>query len=158
MTDIDTLGTTSASADGAEAPAASEQAGRTRRRGSGLSGMLLPELQRLAADLGIAGTARMRKGDLVAAITARQVGGDTGTNGSSAPAPRSEDRPEGDDAARGVAATAAPLEAPISGGANGGPLTQDTPGRARRGASRPAGSPTAEAGPQPAAASVPTET
>ena len=80
MTDIDTLGTTAAPADGAEAPAASGTAGRARRRGSGLSGMLLPELQRLAADLGIAGTARMRKGDLVAAITARQVGGDTGAS------------------------------------------------------------------------------
>ena len=67
-----------------EASAASGTAGRNRRRGSGLSGMLLPELQRLAAELGIAGTARMRKGDLVAAISARQVGGDTAT-----PAPAS---------------------------------------------------------------------
>jgi transcription termination factor Rho len=123
VTDIDTLGTTAAPADGAEVPAASEQAGRSRRRGSGLSGMLLPELQRVAADLGIAGTARMRKGDLVAAITARQAGGDNGANGSAAPAPRSTERPEGVDDARGVAATVAPLEAPISGGANGGPLT-----------------------------------
>ena len=72
-----------------EAPAASGTAGRTRRRGSGLAGMLLPELQRLAADLGIAGTARMRKGDLVAAISARQVGGGAATgavNGDPAPA------------------------------------------------------------------------
>ena len=33
-------------------------------------------MQRLAAELGISGTGRMRKGDLVAAISARQVGGD----------------------------------------------------------------------------------
>jgi transcription termination factor Rho len=56
-----------------------------------------------------------------------------------------------------VAATAAPLEAPISGGANGGPLTTGDadaptrPTRARRGASRPAGSPTTEAAAAPAA-------
>ena len=63
--------------------------------------MLLPELQRLAAELGISGTARMRKGDLVAAISARQVG-DTG-----APAPRAEAQDDtGADRARGVAATA----------------------------------------------------
>src|SRR4051794_28253077 len=58
-----------------EAPAASGTTGSARRRGNGLSGMLLPELQRLAAELGISGTGRMRKGDLVAAISARQVGG-----------------------------------------------------------------------------------
>jgi transcription termination factor Rho len=128
-----------------EAPAAPEAAGRARRRGTGLSGMLLPELQRLAAELGISGTGRMRKGDLVAAISARQVGGESG-----APAPRTEGQDEGADRARGVAATAAPLEAPISGGANGGPLTtadaDARPTRARRGASRPAGSPAPEAG------------
>ncbi|MBJ7452343.1 MAG: Rho termination factor N-terminal domain-containing protein, partial [Blastococcus sp.] len=133
-----------------EAPAAPETAGRARRRGTGLSGMLLPELQRLATELGIPGTGRMRKGDLVAAISARQVG-ETG-----ATAPRAEDQDDtGADRARGVAATAAPLEAPISGGANGGPLTTSDAGtrptRARRGASRPAGSPSAEATTAPAA-------
>ncbi|WP_349642941.1 transcription termination factor Rho [Blastococcus sp. CCUG 61487] len=98
--------------------------------------MLLPELQRLAAELGIPGTGRMRKSDLVAAISARQVGGE------SAPAPRSE------------AATAAPLEAPVSGGANSGPLTgggDAAPTRTRRGASRPAGSPSVETTAAPAA-------
>jgi transcription termination factor Rho len=48
---------------------------RRRRTGSGLSSMLLPELQSLASSLGISGTARMRKGELVAAITERQGGG-----------------------------------------------------------------------------------
>ncbi len=132
-----------------EAPAAPEAAGRARRRGTGLSGMLLPELQRLAAELGISGTGRMRKGDLVTAISARQVGGER-----SAPAPQTGNQDEGADRARGVAATAAPLEAPISGGANGGPLTTSDadarPTRARRGASRPAGSPTTEAPVAPA--------
>ncbi|HEX2075698.1 MAG TPA: Rho termination factor N-terminal domain-containing protein, partial [Geodermatophilus sp.] len=115
------------SAGTGEAPAASGTAGRSRRRGSGLSGMLLPELQRLAAELGISGTGRMRKGDLVAAISARQVGGGEAAAG-----------PAGADTARGVAASATPLEAPVSGGGNGGPVTgaptesTETPTRRRR--------------------------
>ncbi|CCH89938.1 Transcription termination factor rho [Modestobacter italicus] len=134
-----------------EAAAAAGTAPRSRRRGSGLSGMLLPELQRLAGELGIPGTGKMRKSDLVAAISERQVGGSDGA--AAAPAPRTEETP-----------SSAPLEAPVSGGANGTPVTPptatgpatDTPaaepaaetaptGRRRRGASRPAGAPTADA-------------
>ncbi|MFV0532405.1 MAG: transcription termination factor Rho [Cumulibacter sp.] len=48
------------------------------RRGTGLSGMVLAELQQVAAGLGISGTSKMRKGDLIAAIKERQ--------GSDAPA------------------------------------------------------------------------
>jgi transcription termination factor Rho len=62
--------------------------GRRRRTGSGLSAKLLPELQTMAASMGITGTARMRKGELIAAIGAAQGG---------APRPRTE-----------VAAAAAP--------------------------------------------------
>ena len=40
--------------------------------------MLLPELQRLATELGIPGTGKMRKSDLVAAISERQIGGPNG--------------------------------------------------------------------------------
>ncbi|MGY1745428.1 transcription termination factor Rho [Blastococcus sp. SYSU D00695] len=144
-----------------EASAVSGPAGRSRRRGSGLSGMLLPELQRLATELGISGTARMRKGDLVAAISARQVAaisarqvGGNGTDTADA-----ADSRDGVPAPRGAAATAAPLEAPVSGGANGGPLTAPDAApaaeptapvaaeqpRRRRAASRPAGAPTADA-------------
>ena len=47
----------------------------TRRGGSGLSGMLLADLQRIAQSMGITGTGRMRKGQLVEAIQARQAGG-----------------------------------------------------------------------------------
>ncbi|MEV1017586.1 transcription termination factor Rho [Micromonospora sp. NPDC049801] len=65
---------------------------RRRRSGTGLSAMLLPELQSLAASLGISGTARMRKGELIAAISERQGGNAAGT-----PRPRAE-----------VAAAAAP--------------------------------------------------
>ncbi|MGY1847707.1 transcription termination factor Rho [Blastococcus sp. SYSU DS1021] len=120
--------------------------------------MLLPELQRLAGELGIPGTGRMRKSDLVAAISARQVG--AGSEGG-APAPQTESGSTGGtDAPAGVAASAAPLEAPVSGGANGGPLTTEAPVRTRRAASRPAGSPGAPAeGSAPAVGSpgAPTE-
>jgi transcription termination factor Rho len=47
----------------------------TRRGGSGLSGMKLADLQRIAQEMGITGTGRMRKGQLVEAIQARQAGG-----------------------------------------------------------------------------------
>jgi transcription termination factor Rho len=135
-----------------EAAAGAGTAGRSRRRGSGLSGMLLPELQRLAGELGIPSTGKMRKSDLVAAISERQVGGPNGAApAATAPAPRADEAP-----------STPPLEAPVSGGANGTPVTPpttgpatDTPvetpadsaptGRRRRGASRPAGAPTADA-------------
>ncbi|HWC35052.1 MAG TPA: transcription termination factor Rho [Mycobacteriales bacterium] len=47
--------------------------------------MLLPELQTLAGDLGITGTARMRKGELIEAIQAKQ-GGSSRAAAASAPA------------------------------------------------------------------------
>jgi transcription termination factor Rho len=52
----------------------SAPSGSTRRRTGGLSAKLLPELQQLAGDLGIAGTAKMRKGQLIEAIQAAQGG------------------------------------------------------------------------------------
>jgi transcription termination factor Rho len=48
--------------------------GGTKRR-AGLTGMVLAELRELAGQLGITGTAGMRKGDLIAAIKERQSGG-----------------------------------------------------------------------------------
>ena len=45
-----------------------------RRRASGLAGMVLPELQALASTLGIPGAARLRKGQLIAAIQMAQAG------------------------------------------------------------------------------------
>ena len=51
-----------------DAPAAKGRA----RKGEGLSGMVLTDLKALAGQLGIRGTSGMRKGDLVAAIAARQ--------------------------------------------------------------------------------------
>jgi transcription termination factor Rho len=46
--------------------------------------MLLPELQRLAQSLGLTGTARMRKGQLIAAIEERQRGGSGAGHGDGA--------------------------------------------------------------------------
>ncbi len=60
------------------------------KSGKGLSGMLLPELKQLASSMGITGASGMRKGDLVAAISAKQSGSG---NGSAEPRQRSERKP-----------------------------------------------------------------
>ncbi|HEY5877750.1 MAG TPA: transcription termination factor Rho, partial [Nakamurella sp.] len=66
--------------------AAAEAAPRTgrgrSRKGEGLSGMVLTDLKAMASQLGIRGTSGMRKGDLIAAITAKQ--GTSGGPGSPA--------------------------------------------------------------------------
>jgi transcription termination factor Rho len=49
--------------------------GESGGEAKGLSAMLLPELQRVAQSIGITGTARMRKGQLIAAIEERRQGG-----------------------------------------------------------------------------------
>ncbi|MFC7220547.1 transcription termination factor Rho [Streptomyces polyrhachis] len=67
----------SASAGDAPAPA-------RRRRGTGLEGMVLAELQQVASGLGIKGTARMRKSQLIDVIKERQAAG--GSSPSAAPA------------------------------------------------------------------------
>ncbi|GAA2071320.1 hypothetical protein GCM10009801_22840 [Streptomyces albiaxialis] len=78
-------------ADGAAAPAATDAsastasgaAPRRRRSGTGLEGMVLAELQQVASGLGIKGTARMRKSQLIEVIKERQAGG---SSSDSAPA------------------------------------------------------------------------
>ena len=71
----DTTDVTSGVSDVADGGAGTASATKRRRGGTGLSAMLLPELQSLAASLGISGTARMRKGELITAISERQGGG-----------------------------------------------------------------------------------
>ena len=61
--------------DGPRPAAEAVTSGAAGGAGRGLSGMLLPELQRMAQSMGITGTARMRKSQLVAAIQDRQSGG-----------------------------------------------------------------------------------
>ena len=101
-----------------------------KRRGGSLSSMLLPELQELASSMGIP-TAKQRKSDLVAAI-------EQARSGVRASAPVADTAPARQPAAKQPALTEAP--------AGSGPASTDaapgTPRRERRGASRPAGSPT----------------
>jgi transcription termination factor Rho len=79
----------SVAASDADAPAtgaATASASRRRRSGTGLDGMVLAELQQLASGLGIKGTARMRKSQLIETIKDKQAGGGTSTAQASAPA------------------------------------------------------------------------
>ncbi|MFD9882422.1 transcription termination factor Rho [Streptomyces alboflavus] len=69
--------------DASAAPATGASAGR-RRRGTGLEGMVLAELQQVASGLGIKGTARMRKSQLIEVIKEAQAAG--GAPAKSAPA------------------------------------------------------------------------
>ncbi|MFC6243138.1 transcription termination factor Rho [Knoellia sp. GCM10027112] len=77
---------------------AAPQGGSEKPRRSGaLSAMRLAELQGLASSMGITGTAKMRKGDLITAIKARQSGAAPAVDKTEAAAPRVEraERPEG---------------------------------------------------------------
>jgi transcription termination factor Rho len=70
----ETANGTVANANAAENTQRTSANGGTKRR-AGLTGMVLAELRELAGQLGITGTAGMRKGDLIAAIKERQSGG-----------------------------------------------------------------------------------
>ncbi|MFI6375121.1 transcription termination factor Rho [Streptomyces sp. NPDC050546] len=74
--------TAAAPATDASAPATG--AGSRRRRGTGLEGMVLAELQQVASGLGIKGTARMRKSQLIEVIKEAQA------SGGAAPAAKAE--------------------------------------------------------------------
>jgi transcription termination factor Rho len=108
-TDVRSDATDASTADVSDSATAGS---RPRRRQAGLAGMVLPELQELAASLGITGTARMRKGDLVAAIKEKQ--GETSvTSEPAAPAAktrRAARRPAGTPTASADDAPAVPAE------------------------------------------------
>jgi transcription termination factor Rho len=55
-------------------------------RGAAISSLRMPELQAMAAQLGVTGTSRMRKSDLVDAIAAKTSGGPRRTRRAEAPA------------------------------------------------------------------------
>lgn len=76
--------TAAAPATDASAPATG--AGSRRRRGTGLEGMVLAELQQVASGLGIRGTARMRKSQLIEVIKEAQAAGGGAPSGGAAPA------------------------------------------------------------------------
>ncbi|WP_055695468.1 transcription termination factor Rho [Streptomyces prasinopilosus] len=84
--------TAAAPATDASAPASG--AGSRRRRGTGLEGMVLAELQQVASGLGIRGTARMRKSQLIEVIKEAQASGGTAAPKSEAPAETAETKPK----------------------------------------------------------------
>ena len=57
------------------APAADPSRGGEAATGGALTGLRLPQLQALATQLGVKGTSKMRKGDLLEAIRSHQGGG-----------------------------------------------------------------------------------
>ncbi|KUL55963.1 transcription termination factor Rho [Streptomyces sp. NRRL S-1521] len=107
--------------DASTAPATGASAGSRRRRGTGLEGMVLAELQQVASGLGIKGTGRMRKSQLIEVIKEAQAGGGAPAK-SAAPAAdaATETKPKrratskartGEDAAEGAAKAGKPDKA-----------------------------------------------
>ncbi|MFD8843857.1 transcription termination factor Rho [Streptomyces pseudogriseolus] len=85
--------TAAAPATDASAPASG--ASSRRRRGTGLEGMVLAELQQVASGLGIRGTARMRKSQLIEVIKeAQAAGGGTPSGDAPAKAESAETKPK----------------------------------------------------------------
>ncbi|MFF3372965.1 transcription termination factor Rho [Streptomyces sp. NPDC002680] len=148
-----------AAAPSTDASAPATGAGSRRRRGTGLDGMVLAELQQVASGLGIKGTARMRKSQLIEVIKEAQAGG--GTSKAASPAgDAAEAKPKrratskartGEDAAPAAVETkaAVQVEAPAEKAVAqqqieipGQPASDDAPaGRGRRRATAEAGSP-----------------
>jgi transcription termination factor Rho len=148
---VDSASGSVADAAGTETtPRTSTNGGTTKRR-AGLTGMVLAELRELAGQLGITGTAGMRKGDLIAAIKERQ-----GSSGAAKAAPASSDTlPLGIESDRGGAgdqpepsakvATRPAADAPNKDADQGdGEDGGRRDGNRRRRAGRAAGSPEAE--------------
>ncbi|MCX3064090.1 transcription termination factor Rho [Streptomyces beihaiensis] len=91
--------------DASAAPAS----GSRRRRGTGLEGMVLAELQQVASGLGIRGTARMRKSQLIEVIKEAQAGG--GASAKSADAAEAKPKRRATSKARTQEDSAAPTTA-----------------------------------------------
>jgi len=114
-------------------PAGAAPRSSSRGGGGDLSKLLVSDLQRIAQELGISGTGRMRKGDLVAAIQERTGGGRSaarsasqsatrGTSaGAGAPRPLNQDAMEADTSVRSGIGVAAP--APAGGGIGDAPVS-----------------------------------
>ncbi|MFE7430402.1 MULTISPECIES: transcription termination factor Rho [unclassified Streptomyces] len=129
---------------------------RRRRSGTGLEGMVLAELQQVASGLGIKGTARMRKGQLIEVIKEAQAAGGAAPK-AAAPAADAETKPKrratskartGEDAAPAEKAAAAQQQIDIPGQ----PASDEQPAgeRRRRRATAQAGSPEPKAESKPA--------
>ncbi|MEU4919694.1 transcription termination factor Rho [Streptomyces parvus] len=134
--------------------AATGTTARRRRSGTGLEGMVLAELQQVASGLGIRGTARMRKSQLIEVIKEAQAGGGSAapkasSKAAEAPA-EAESKPKrratskartGDEGAAAAAEKSAAAQQQID--IPGQPASDDQPAgeRRRRRATAQAGSP-----------------
>ncbi|MFD9501330.1 transcription termination factor Rho [Streptomyces sp. NPDC060035] len=152
----DLMGVTADKSVDSSAPAEGAATGTTARRrrsGTGLDGMVLAELQQVASGLGIRGTARMRKSQLIEVIKEAQAGGSsapkTASKAAAAPAGTdTESKPKrratsksrtGDESAAAAEKPAAQQQIDIPGQ----PASDDQPTgeRRRRRATAQAGSP-----------------
>ncbi|MGW3209506.1 transcription termination factor Rho [Streptomyces sp. NPDC001135] len=141
--------TAAAPATDASAPATG--AGSRRRRGTGLEGMVLAELQQVASGLGIRGTARMRKSQLIEVIKEAQAAGGTAPKAEAAteakPKRRATSKARTGEAADGEKKSEAPAEKAVAQQQieiPGQPASDDAPTeRRRRRATAEAGSPAA---------------
>ncbi|MGP3755002.1 transcription termination factor Rho [Streptomyces sp. LamerLS-316] len=136
--------------------AATGTTARRRRSGTGLEGMVLAELQQVASGLGIRGTARMRKSQLIEVIKEAQAGGSSapapkaaasaGTDAASKPKRRATSKTRtGDETAAAPAADKAAAQQQID--IPGQPASDEQPAgeRRRRRATAQAGSPDTKA-------------
>ncbi|RLU99181.1 transcription termination factor Rho [Streptomyces griseocarneus] len=154
-----------ASAPATDAPAApatgAATAPKRRRSGTGLDAMVLAELQQLASSLGIKGTARMRKGQLIEVIKERQAGAGASAKAAepAKAASETETKPKrratskartgetaSAEAAKPAEKAATQQQIEIPGQPSGGSNDEQPSGeRRRRRATAPAGSPEATA-------------
>ncbi|MFG2730726.1 transcription termination factor Rho [Streptomyces canus] len=143
-----------AAAPSTDASAPATGAGSRRRRGTGLDGMVLAELQQVASGLGIRGTARMRKSQLIEVIKEAQAGGgaaapkaETATATETKPKRRATSKARTGDAAekKAEAKAEAPAEKAVAQQQieiPGQPASDDAPAeRRRRRATAEAGAP-----------------
>ncbi|MFI1713092.1 transcription termination factor Rho [Streptomyces litmocidini] len=152
----DLMGVTADNSVDTAAPAAGATGtARRRRSGTGLEGMVLAELQQVASGLGIRGTARMRKSQLIEVIKEAQAGGGSAPAKAADAAETKPKRRATSKARTGEAAEAAAPQAEKAEKAvaqqqidiPGQPAADDAPAgeRRRRRATAPAGSPEGEA-------------
>ncbi|MFG3010621.1 transcription termination factor Rho [Streptomyces cinerochromogenes] len=143
-----------AAAPSTDASAPATGAGSRRRRGTGLEGMVLAELQQVASGLGIRGTARMRKSQLIEVIKEAQAAGgapaakaDTATETKPKRRATSKARTGDDAEKKAEKAAEAPAEKAVAQQQieiPGQPASDDAPTeRRRRRATAEAGSPAA---------------
>ncbi|MER8070249.1 transcription termination factor Rho [Streptomyces sp. NPDC094034] len=93
----DLMGVTADSTVDTTAPAEGAATGTTARRrrsGTGLDGMVLAELQQVASGLGIRGTARMRKSQLIEVIKEAQAGGSSAAKSADSGSADAETKPK----------------------------------------------------------------